>query len=205
MEGIRKNLPSAFFAAGTVSAIILSGIEPPAGTDVWLAEIVWSALYCLFLIFAFFAKIRFSVTAYSLAALWCVLQAVGAHYSFEHVPAFDGLFGFERNHFDRLAHFSIGLNALLVCEFLFDKKIVFSRTAAGVLGFFVIVAVAGIWEIVEWIYAVVDGGETGAAFLGSQGDVWDAQKDMLSDALGGITAGIFFIFRRERREDNPEC
>ena len=56
------------------------------------------------------------------------------------------------------------------------------------------VAMAGIWELVEWIYAVVEGGAAGAAFLGSQGDVWDAQKDILCDTLGAICASTLFLW-----------
>lgn len=70
----------------------------------------------------------------------------------------------------------------------------------GTLGCCVIVAVAGIWEIIEWLYAALDGGETGTAFLGSQGDIWDAQKDILCDTLGGICAAIIFKLKTRSRE-----
>ena len=67
-----------------------------------------------------------------------------------------------------------------------------------------IIAMAGLWEIVEWLYAVIDGGEAGAAFLGSQGDEWDAQKDILCDTLGAVcSAALFMILnRRESNERN---
>ena len=51
-------------------------------------------------------------------------------------------------------------------------------------GTLAIMAMANAWELIEWIYAEIDGGKVGAAFLGSQGDIWDAQKDMLADNLG---------------------
>ena len=53
-------------------------------------------------------------------------------------------------------------------------------------------ALANAWELIEWAYAELDGGEVGAAFLGSQGDIWDAQKDMLCDTLGAIFASMIF-------------
>jgi putative membrane protein len=53
-------------------------------------------------------------------------------------------------------------------------------------------AIAALYEIIEWIYAVKEGGDAGVAFLGSQGDIWDAQKDMLMDTLGAF-AGVFFL------------
>lgn len=172
-------------------AIALSAINPPSGA-LWFVEISWCVAYYIFLV-ALFPRFRFSNVAYVIAGIWCILQAIGAHYTFEEVPL-GNLFGFERNNFDRLAHFVVGVNAFLISEFLLRKKIVFNARAAAIGGFFVIVAIAGLWEIIEWLYAEWDGGELGAAFLGSQGDIWDAQKDILCDTLGGIFAGLLFIF-----------
>ena len=65
-------------------------------------------------------------------------------------------------------------------------------------------AMAAAWEIVEWLYAVADGGQTGVAFLGSQGDPWDAQKDMLADTLGAVTAAAAFLITWEADPDRPD-
>ena len=56
-------------------------------------------------------------------------------------------------------------------------------------------ALANLWELIEWLYAEIDGGNVGLAFLGSQGDIWDAQKDMLMDTLGAILGSIIFYFK----------
>ena len=61
-------------------------------------------------------------------------------------------------------------------------------------------AVLLVWEIVEWLYAAIDGGEVGAAFLGSQGDVWDAQKDILCDTLGALCAAVLYWALRKDRQ-----
>ncbi|MCR5183799.1 MAG: DUF2238 domain-containing protein [Opitutales bacterium] len=184
-------------AFSVFAAIVLSGINPPAGTAVWRVEIVWCVVYFVSLALAF-PRFRFSNLAYFFAAIWCILQTIGAHYSFENVPFFETLSELGRNHFDRLAHFTVGLNALLICEFVFRKKLTNGVNVACIFGFVAIVALAGVWEIIEWIYAEIDGGETGAAFLGSQGDIWDAQKDILCDTFGGLVAAI--IFRLRTRE-----
>ena len=63
-----------------------------------------------------------------------------------------------------------------------------------------VVAMAGLWELVEWQYAVIDGGDAGAAFLGSQGDIWDAQKDILCDTLGAVCAVAIFVAKDVRKE-----
>lgn len=102
-----------------------------------------------------------------------------------------------RNPYDRIAHFAVGRFAFPLAE-LFDRK--GWVRSAGFAAFFAVmttVAMAGVWEIVEWLYAAIDGGEVGAAFLGSQGDVWDAQKDILCDTLGALCAAVlYWVCRR---------
>ena len=73
-----------------------------------------------------------------------------------------------------------------------------SAVLAAFFAVMTVVAMAGLWELVEWQYAVIDGGDAGAAFLGSQGDEWDAQKDILCDALGSACAGALFLLRAKK-------
>jgi putative membrane protein len=54
------------------------------------------------------------------------------------------------------------------------------------------------YELIEWIFAVTNGGSAGIAFLGSQGDIWDAQKDMLADTLGAISATIIYLLNQRK-------
>jgi len=169
--------------------------------QVWLSEM--TSVFVLVALFGLtYRKFRFSNTAYFILFVWCVLQTIGAQYTFERVP-FDfvsDLFGFERNHYDRLAHFAVGCCSFLVSEFIYRKKIVSTKTAAICFGIISIMALANAWELLEWVYAEVDGGPAGLAFLGSQGDIWDAQKDMLMDTLGALLGAlIFYCFTRKRQ------
>lgn len=66
-----------------------------------------------------------------------------------------------------------------------------------IFSLFFIMSIAAGYEIIEWWYAAVEGGSAGVEFLGSQGDIWDAQKDMLSDTLGAITSLVMFYFNRQ--------
>ncbi len=160
---------------------------------VWKVEITSPAVVFALLLLTF-PKFRFSNFSYFIISLWMVLHAIGAHYTFEKVP-FDFItntFGFDRNHFDRLAHFVIGLNSFCFAELFYRNKIVNGRFFAAVFGTLAIMAMANAWELIEWIYAEIDGGKVGAAFLGSQGDIWDAQKDMLADNLGALAASVFY-------------
>lgn len=136
----------------------------------------------------------FSATAYALMLVLPVLHTIGGHFTFERVP-FDwvtSLFGFERNHYDRIAHFAVGFYAYAIAEMLWVKRLVRSRTVLLAFPVCVIFTVAALYELFEWQYAVMADPEAGIAVLGSQGDLWDAQKDMLADGLGGIVATLLF-------------
>lgn len=186
-------------SAGLCVLFAWSAFEP-YGRGIWYVEAATAvAAYAVFALFA--ANFKFSRTAYAIFCLWVAMQIVGAHYSFELVP-FDWItnaIGASRNHYDRLAHFAVGLNAYAVAEYLHGRGIVNSMKSAAVFGVVAIMALANLWELIEWGYAEIDGGEVGAAFLGSQGDVWDAQKDMLADTLGALVGATLFAAAGKKR------
>lgn len=121
--------------------------------------------------------------------IWLILHTIGAKYTFAEVPFdwFNNMIGSERNNFDRVAHFSIGLYAYPLAEFLIRKKLA-QPILACFFALFAIMSVAASYEIIEWWYAEIAGGDEGISFLGSQGDIWDAQKDMLCDTTGAIVS-----------------
>lgn len=164
-------------------------------TQVWWTEFLTAAIPTTAFALTY-KKFRFSNIGYCIFFAWCVLQLIGAQYTFERVPfdAITNFFGFERNHYDRLAHFTVGCSAFLFCEFVYRKCLVSGKFMASLFGVISVMALANAWELIEWIYAEIDGGSAGLAFLGSQGDIWDAQKDMLMDTLGAICASILFYF-----------
>lgn len=168
----------------------------PHDTQVWWTEMTVALLLVGALVLSY-RRFRFSDTAYIILGTWCFIQVIGAHYTFELVP-FDfvtNLFGFERNHYDRLAHFVVGMGGIAIAELLWRCRLVNGVRTAAVFSVIFILARAGFWELVEWIYAEIDGGDAGQAFLGSQGDEWDAHKDMVQDTLGGILAALIFYWQ----------
>ena len=178
--------------------ILWSGMNP-AFPKVWWAEIVPILLIFIPLVVTY-RWFRFSDAAYMFMACWLILHSIGAHYTFANVPFdwFGDLIGSERNHFDRFAHFSIGFYAYPVAEYL-SRKGHCNPFLAGWFGLLTIMGVAAAYEIIEWWYAVIAGGEAGIEFLGSQGDIWDAQKDMLADTLGAVfSLALFFIYKPYR-------
>lgn len=191
------------------SVIILLMLVVLLGLGVWSyiepydVQVWWTEMAMVFVLLGVFGglyrRMKLSTVSYFFIFLWCYLQVVGAHYTFELVP-FEGVsrfFGFERNHYDRVAHFVVGLNAVGIAELLWRYGLAAGKRVAAVFSIVTIMAVANFWELVEWLYAEIDGGSAGLAFLGSQGDVWDAQKDMLMDTLGALLgAGIFLLAMR---------
>ena len=175
---------------------ILLGIAPVSRV-IWITENTIGILITAGLILLFRNGIRFSNYAYFLMALYLYFHTVGGHYTFSEVP-FDAItefFGFQRNHFDRICHFMVGFFAFPALEYLESREIVRGRNAAAFLVIFGIFGVAAIFELVEWIYAELADPSAGTAFLGSQGDVWDAQKDMLCDGSGAIFSTLLYALR----------
>ncbi|MEX1024446.1 MAG: DUF2238 domain-containing protein [Planctomycetota bacterium] len=175
----------------------LLGIEPKHRDD-WMLEnaLVVVALFVLVLTYR---RMPLSKISYTLIFVFLMLHEVGSHYTYSEVP-YDAWFerftgetlsarlGFERNHFDRLVHFSYGL--LIAYPF----RELFVRVAAvrGFWGYFlpldIVMSTSMLYELVEWGAASVVGEGLGQAYLGSQGDVWDAHKDMLWASIGAAIA-----------------
>lgn len=172
----------------------------PYDRAVWVAENI-PIVAIVVMLAAIYRKQRFSDLAYVLMACLIFLHTIGGHFTFERVP-FDfvsDLFGFERNHYDRIAHFTVGFYAFPCAELLLRRRLVNSKVILALFPVFLIFTVAACYELFEWIYAVNADPVAGIAVLGSQGDIWDAQKDMLADGLGAIAATALFFAVRWRQ------
>lgn len=164
-------------------------IEPVNRRD-WLLENLLVLTLIPLLIFTF-RRFEFSLLSYGLIALFLVLHAFGAHYTYAEVPLGFWLKDFlalSRNPFDRIAHFLYG--ALLV----YPIRELLVRLA-GVRGGWsyalpvcVILAQSGFFEVLEAIVAMVVSPELGNIYLGTQGDEWDAQHDMAAALAGSLFA-----------------
>ena len=194
---MQSKLPKIFILfTGYYFIIFLFSAIEPFSRAVWIAEII-PAIAILLLIGWFSCHYSFSKTAYFLMFIWLSLHTIGAKYTFANVPFdwFNSLISSERNQFDRIAHFSIGLYAYPIAEYLIIRKKVSIKLASS-FALFSIMSLAAGYEIVEWWYAELAGGNEGIAFLGSQGDIWDAQKDMLIDTLGALSSLALLSYQR---------
>ncbi|QIX60953.1 DUF2238 domain-containing protein [Hymenobacter sp. BT18] len=174
----------------------------PADRGTWWAENLPILLIVGALVVLYLRGIRFSNTAYLLMSVLIFMHTVGGHYTFEKVPFdwFNNLFGFKRNMYDRVAHFSVGFYAFPIIELTDRFGTIRRRFISYLFPLCVIGTVAMAYELIEWVYAEVAGGSAGAAFLGSQGDIWDAQKDMLADTSGAVVA--LLIYALSSRKNN---
>jgi putative membrane protein len=115
---------------------------------------------------------------------------IGGHYTYAEVPLFDGLFGAERNNYDKVAHFFQGfVPALLAREILIRKNVVNGNIWRDFIIVSISLAFSAFYELIEWWVALASG-ENADAFLGTQGYLWDTQSDMGLALLGAISSLI---------------
>jgi putative membrane protein len=191
-------------------AVVL-GIHP-WHRSTWLLENSLAAAVVA-LLAVFHRRLLFSRVSYTLMFVFMCLHQVGAHYSYSEVPydawfqsligrTFNSLVGWERNNFDRIVHFSYGL------LFAYPVREIFLRVVnvRGFWGYFLpldlTMSTSMLFELLEWATVAVFGGGLGQSYLGTQGDEWDAHKDMALASLGavvamGITAALNWRFQRD--------
>jgi len=193
---MKKYFPH-FLLVGYVVEFIIAGINP-YDRAVWYAENLPILALVILIVVLYIRKVRFSNLAYALMFVLPFVHTIGGHYTFELVPFdwFNNFFGFERNMYDRVGHFSVGFYALPIMEYLTSRGLVAKKWISITYSIFAISFVAVLYEWIEWWYAASYGGSAGAAFLGSQGDIWDAQKDMLLDVLGAVFSVIVYFISR---------
>lgn len=192
---MQKKSTLLYWLLGIYAAEFLALAINPVDQTTWFVENLTMWIIVAAIITLYIKKIRFSNTAYLFMFVLIYLHTIGGHYTFANVP-FDWVtntFGFARNHFDRIAHFSVGFYAFAIAEWLFVRKLVTNKFLLFTYPVFVIASIAMSYEVIEWIYAATANPEAGIAYLGSQGDIWDAQKDMLADTLGAIFATVSFF------------
>lgn len=194
MNKFSKYFPHFLFILYIVEFAIFS--VNPYDRSVWYTENFTVLPIALGLAILYYKNIRFSNISYALMSVLIYMHTIGGHYTFELVPFdwFNNFFGYERNMYDRVAHMTVGFYAYPIIEALIAYKVVTKKWFAYLSAFAMIPALAALYEIFEWRYAISADPAAGLAVLGSQGDIWDAQKDMLMDTIGGaIGAALYYI------------
>ena len=185
----------------------------------WLLENALLFL-AIMLLAATWRPFPLSRTSYTLIFVFLCLHTIGAHFTYAEVPydawfrqtlgfSIDALFGWERNNFDRVVHFAYGLLLAYPIRELFLRVV----AVKGFWGYFLpldlTMSSSALYEMIEWVAAVLFGGDLGVAFLGTQGDPWDVQKDMALASLGALlamcaTAVVNYHYQRDFAQEWQE-
>ncbi len=196
-------LPPVLFLAYGLFWLWLA-IEPYNRRD-WVLENLL-ALAAVALLVLSYRRFRWSALSYCLITAFMTLHAIGAHYTYAEVPLgfwLKDLLGLSRNPFDRIVHFAYG--AMLV----YPMREWLMRLAGirGIWSYYLplsaILAQSGLFEVIEAMVATLVSPELGSAYLGTQGDEWDAQKDMASAFTGAAMTMAFTLARPTGRTRNP--
>lgn len=171
----------------------------PYPRDLWLQHA--PTIPFVITTFVVIRKRQLSTLTFMMLMTFFALHAIGARYIYSYVPydqwlmdlagfSLSDIMGWERNHYDRLVHFSYGLLwAYPAREFLERKQLV-RGWASRYFAFEFIVATGALYELGEWLVAIIFAPEWADRYLGQQGDIWDAQKDMALETCGAIIALI---------------
>jgi putative membrane protein len=176
----------------TLAVFTWSGVRP---TDrvTWVLE-TFPVMLAVPILLLTYRRFPLTTLAYTLIFLHATILCIGGHYTYAEVPAFNWLrdhFHLSRNHFDRVGHFAQGFVPAIIAREILLRT---SPLRRGKWLFFLVVCVCGTisacYELLEWQAAVLSG-DNAVAFLATQGDQWDTQKDMGLALLGAILAQMF--------------
>ncbi|WP_246042001.1 DUF2238 domain-containing protein [Robertmurraya kyonggiensis] len=190
-----------FFLLFIILAVFIwSGIEPASYTD-WALE-VGPALIGIIILALTFKRFRLTTLSYVIITMLCILMFIGGHYTYSKVPLFNWMkdyFDLERNHYDRFGHFFKGFFIIIIREIIIRKTLIKNGGWLIIFALSISLSIAALYEIIEWLVSkMTHGGKAAKDFLGTQGDIWDAQWDMLLTLLGSIFALLILTKLHDR-------
>ena len=174
-----------------VVVCISTVINPAAGRFNWLLE-VGPGLAGIVILILLYKRFPMSHMVYLFVFIHILILIYGGYYTYAETPLGNWaktVFGFSRNHYDRVGHIALGVFPAFIIREVLLRKTQLQR--GGWLYFIVIsivLAVAAFWELLEWWITLLVASDIGTAFLGSQGDIWDAQWDMFLALVGAMLA-----------------
>ena len=176
---------------------IVLAIRPLDRGD-WLLEnlLIFISVAVLLLTYR---RFQFSNVSYLLILIFLACHTVGAHYTYAKVPAgfwMQHWFHLSRNHYDRVIHFAFGFLLLYPMSELLARSGRVKENWAPWLAASALWALSSFFEIVEAVVAMIVRPDLGAAYLGTQGDIWDAQKDMACAFVGSMLVAVALTVRR---------
>lgn len=192
---------SKFWFYFLLVSLLFSGIDPVADRLTWTLE-TFPVMIGLLVLWLTFSRFPLTVLSYRLLAIFGLILIIGGYYSYAENPLFDWIqieFDLARNHYDRLGHFMqgvvpaiVGRELLLRTSPLQRGKWLFAIACA------ISLAISASYELFEWWTAVLNE-QAAEAFLGTQGDNWDAQWDMFLALCGSVVAQLTLSRTHDRQ------
>ena len=189
---------------GILSAAFVWSAILPADRLTWALEVA-PVVIALPVLFVTYRSFVFTPLVYMLILIHALILLVGGHYTYAEVPLFNWLrdtYELLRNYYDRVGHFAQGFVPAMVAREILLRK---SPLVAGRWLFFIVscicLSISACYEFIEWWVAAYEGGAADA-FLGTQGDVWDTQWDMLMALVGALAAQTFLATLHDRQMMN---
>lgn len=183
--------PLQFLLGFTALVFVWSAVNPH-DYFTWILE-VFPAIIAAYILFRTYKTFPLTSLAYVLICIHAIILMVGGHYTYAEVPLGEWMkewFGFSRNHYDRIGHFAQGfVPAIIAREILLRSRTLKNGKWLFFICSCICMAISSFYELIEWWVALASG-TSADAFLGTQGDVWDTQKDMCLAMIGAITALI---------------
>lgn len=186
--GREHRFPLALLVIATL-VLIWSGIRPH-DRFTWVLE-VFPAIIAAAILIPTYRRFPLSRLLYTLIAIHAMILMLGGRYTYAKVPLgfwMQEWFGFERNHYDRIGHFAQGFVPAIAAREILIRIPRYQRGRwLNFIIFCICLAISAFYELLEWTVAELSG-TAAEAFLGTQGDVWDTQKDMFMASIGAICA-----------------
>ena len=175
------------------STFLWSIIEPKESFTYFLE--IFPALLGVLILALTYKKFRFTNFTYFMILLHCIILFIGGHYTYAEVPLFDTIreiFHQTRNNYDKVGHFAQGLiPALIIRELFIRKKVISNKSFFNFIIVSICLAISAAYEWIEWGVSIATG-DQGDSFLGTQGDIWDTQSDMLFATMGACIGLLLF-------------
>nr|WP_317198931.1 DUF2238 domain-containing protein [uncultured Psychrobacter sp.] len=208
---MQRNVNSVIVStAAVVIVIVLASIEPLDWSS-YLLHQLGTLLFLAVMIIAY-RYWQISKNAYVQSMIFLVVHIIGARYLYSYVPydnwteqlfgiGLNEWFGWQRNMYDRLVHFSYGL--LLFTAMIESAKSIFkiqSITLLIAIALMINMSTSLLYELFEWSLTMIMSPEASEAYNGQQGDIWDAHKDMALALLGGIVSAVIIFYQNYSRQ-----
>ena len=187
---MKSNIKFHLILLAILLSILIWSVINPKDLFIWFLEVLPVLIGAMVLIYIY-PKYKFSNFVYVLITIEAIILIVGGHYTYAEMPVFNWIrdtFGLSRNYYDRLGHFAQGfIPAIIAREVLIRNEVISKKKYLFFIVICICLAISASYELIEFGVAKFTG-NSAEAFLGTQGDIWDTQWDMLMALIGSITS-----------------